>query len=108
MNQVIKRPVYTLSLTNLEVRAMFSDLIGAWFEKADDYNDFINAMLSGRIDDMNHYMNNIALATFSYFDTVNSPSEDSPERFYHGFVLGLMVDRAVDYVILSNREKRQG
>lgn len=108
VNQVIKKPVYTLSLTNLEVRAMFSDLIGAWFEKADDYNDFINAMLSGRIDDMNHYMNNIALATFSYFDAGNSPSDDSPERFYHGFVLGLMVDRAVDYVILSNRESGRG
>ena len=40
----------------------------------------------------------------SYFDTGNRPSGVEPERFYHGFVLGLMVDLEGKYIITSNRE----
>ena len=58
---------------------------------------------------MNLYMNRVALSTFSYFDTGKNPSEASePERFYHGFVLGLMVDLADRYSITSNRESGFG
>lgn len=31
------------------------------------------------------------MTTFSYLDTGKNPSEEAPERFYHGFVLGVMV-----------------
>ena len=49
-------------------------------------------------------MNRAALAAFSYFDSVRNPSmETQPERFYHGFVLGLTVELAERYVITSNR-----
>ena len=58
---------------------------------------------------MNVYMNRTALATFSSFDSGNKPSEATePERFYHGFVLGLMVDLADRYRITSNRESGFG
>ena len=57
---------------------------------------------------MNAYMNNIALRTFSCFDTGNGPSGAEPERFYHGFVLGLIVDLQRDYIITSNRESGFG
>ena len=40
---------------------------------------------------MNEYMNRVALATFSFFDTAGQPEKEDPERFYHGFALGLMV-----------------
>ena len=54
-------------------------------------------------------MNKIALATFSYFDVGNKPSEYiEPERFYHGFVLGLMVGEREKYIIKSNRESGFG
>lgn len=50
-------------------------------------------------------MNDVALATFSSFDTGKKPSEKSqPERFYHGFVLGLLVELKERYEIRSNRE----
>ena len=52
-------------------------------------------------------MNKVALQTFSYFDSGKKPSEEEPERFYHGFVLGLMVELADKYVLTSNREKRK-
>ena len=53
-------------------------------------------------------MNRVALQTFSYFDTGNRPSEKEPERFYHGFVLGLIVELTGRYLITSNREIGKG
>lgn len=88
-----KEQMYELTLTNYEVRRMFEGMVRSWFSTAKaDYNDFIKAMLLGDIRAMNAYMNRVALSTFSYFDTGKNPSWAEPERFYHGFVLGLIVD----------------
>lgn len=101
---------YILKLTNGEVKRMFKNMIHDWFCKSGaNYNHFINALLKGDVEEMNHYMNNIALKTFSFFDSGNKPSKTcEPERFYHGFVLGLTVDLADRYVITSNRESGLG
>lgn len=53
-------------------------------------------------------MNKVTLKTISYFDTGNIPSDEEPERFFHGFVLGLMVDQTENYIINSNRESGYG
>lgn len=72
-------------------------------------NGFLQALLQDDTEAMNGYMNRVALATFSCFDTGKNPSEAAePERFYHGFVLGLMVDLSDRYVIISNRESGFG
>lgn len=104
------RQIYELELTNFEVKLMFRKMVRGWFGRsASDYNDFIRALLLGDVDAMNEYMNRIALKIFSTFDTGKNPSEKSePERFYHGFVLGLMVDLTGRYVINSNRESGFG
>ena len=100
---------YELTLTNYEVVRMFNSMVRGWFKAASvDYNDFIKALLQDDIDAMNAYMNRIALSTFSYFDTGNGPCGDEPERFYHGFVLGLLVDLQGKYLITSNRESGFG
>jgi hypothetical protein len=100
---------YQLTLTNYEVEKMFRGMISGWFKKESaNYNDFILALLQGDKKAMNHYMNRVALRTFSSFDTGTHPSESEPERFYHGFVLGLMVDLQGRYVITSNRESGFG
>ena len=106
----IKEPEYELELTNLEVRLMFRNMVKGWFGVSQsDYNDFIKALLLGNIKAMNTYMNRVALATFSYFDTGKKPSEETePERFYHGFVLGLIVDLSDRFYITSNRESGFG
>ena len=102
-------PKYELALTNLEVRLMFQSMVHGWFVNAeDDYNDFIKALLCGDVDAMNEYMNLVAVNTFSYFDTGKYASREAPERFYHGFVLGLMVDLQNRYAITSNRESGFG
>ena len=104
-----KEQMYELALTNYEVMCMFEKMVRSWFTgvKA-DYNDFIKALLLGDKKAMNAYMNRVALNIFSYFDTGKNPSVEEPERFYHGFVLGLMVDLQNRYVITSNRESGFG
>lgn len=102
-------PKYELALTNLEVKIMFRNMISSWFRDASaEYNDFVQALLMGDIKSMNRYMNRVALKTFSYFDTGKQPSGAEPERFYHGFVLGLIIDLAGRYVVTSNRESGFG
>jgi len=99
---------YTLAITNFEVRKMFRKMVRGWFggRAKTAYNDFIKALLINDKNAMNRYMNKVALATFSHFDTGNKPSEYAePERFYHGFVLGLMVELAGRYSMTSNRER---
>ena len=101
--------MYTLSCTNKETRIMFSQMVQGWFEMEDhSYNDFIKAMLTNNIKAMNRFMNHVALTMFSYFDSGMHPSQSEPERFYHGFVLGLMVDLESRYVMTSNRESGFG
>ena len=100
---------YELELTNFEVKTMFQRMVRRWFGSvSSEYNDFIKALLADDIKAMNGYMNRVALATFSYFDTGKNPSSEEPERFYHGFVLGLMVDLNDKYILTSNRESGFG
>ncbi len=101
--------VYELTLTNREVRLMFRGMIDRWFRQSTPaYNDFLRALLLGDLEAMNLYMNRVSLAVFSHFDTGVQPSESEPERFYHGFVLGLLVDLEDRYTVLSNRESGFG
>ena len=99
---------YRLAITNFEVKKMFGKMIEDWFSADESFGLFVNAMFMGDTRSMNYYMNKVALNTFSYFDVGNKPSEEEPEKFYHGFVLGLMVDKAKDYSLKSNRESGFG
>lgn len=110
LNEDTGTDLYELSLTNKEVQIMFQKMIRKWFSGTDIVsNDFIKAMLNNDVKSMNIYMNKIALTTFSYFDSGRKPSEEAqPERFYHGFVLGLVVELAERYNITSNRESGFG
>ncbi len=101
------RTYYTLVLTNKEVTLMFEDMVRDWFFEGDNYNDFIKALLLGDVEAMNLYMNRVTREIFSYFDTGKSEHSE-PERFYHGFVLGLMVELSDRYAVTSNRESGFG
>lgn len=106
-----KTQLYTLTLTNREVAIMFKNMVRGWFagETESIYNEFIRAMLSDNVRKMNTFMNKVALQTFSSFDSGNHPSEETqPERFYHGFVLGMVVNLADRYKFRSNRESGYG
>ena len=101
---------YFLKITNHESMLMFEEMIESWFAEEDSaYGNFKEALLAGDLDYMNQFMNQVALQSFSSFDSGTKPSENlEPERFYHGFVLGLIVDLAGKYHITSNRESGFG
>jgi len=104
-----EEPLYELALTNQEVKRMFRKMVRGWFKKTKwDYNDFVKAMLCGNVEEMNEYMNLVSEQVFSNFDTGKGPSQRQPERFYHGFVLGLIVELSEKYWITSNRESGFG
>lgn len=102
----ITDPKYELAITNHEVKLMFRQMVRGWFDRVySDYNDFEKALLLGDVEAMNEYMNRVSSDMFSYFDTT---TRIEPERFYHGFVLGLMVSLENRYIITSNRESGFG
>jgi len=106
-----KKKVYTLALTNMEAEFIFENMVKGWFGGNTEtyYNEFINALLNDNVRKMNTFMNKVALNTFSSFDSGNKPSEQTePERFYHGFVLGMVVNMADTYIVRSNRESGYG
>lgn len=102
-------PLYEFALTNLEVFSMFRKLFSDWFANTPvGKGKFVNALIYGDVKQLNIYMNEIAISTFSSFDVGVAPSQRAPERFYHGFVLGLMAETVRNYVLTSNRESGYG
>lgn len=98
----LDKPIYTLSITNRETRLMFKDMVNAWFTtgtKGKSYDRFIEALLSYNIEGMNIFLNEVSLNSFSYFCTDNS----SPESFWQGFIVGLLVRLQDDYILTCNR-----
>ena len=102
--------IYKLAITNNETKSMFRAMIKEWFSDVySEKKDFFKALILGDVDAMNQYMNDIALETFSSFDVAGREnSRVRPENFYHGFVLGLMVEKRYDYIIKSNKESGFG
>ncbi len=104
--ETCREPMYELALVNHETQRMFYSMVRGWFAREEsNYNDFIQALLLGDVDAMNVYMDRVAMKTFSYFGTGGGAE---PERFYHGFVLGLMVELTGRYTMTSNRESGFG
>ena len=106
----LMRAWYHLRITNLETKDMFETLFAAWFKDATaSYHKFIKAMMENDLEVMNYYMNRVTQETFSYFDVGSGEAGlEETERFYHGFVLGLMAEQAENYVLKSNRESGFG
>lgn len=103
------RQEYELALTNREVRVMFGKMIKGWFQPSSDYSGFVRSLLGGNVKAMNAYMNRVSAEVFSYFDTgKRNTGKSEPERFYHGFVLGLLVELRGRYALTSNRESGFG
>ena len=100
--------MYTMTLTNREVRIMFSRMVQGWFAQAGGLGSFAQAMLRGDVRGMNRHLNDIMLTSMSSFDGGKNPSIRLPENFYHGLVLGLLAENSRDYLVKSNRESGYG
>jgi len=87
---------------------MFITLIQLWFARTGGLSGFTKAMLQGDPETMEEYLGDIMLECMSSFDGGATPSEKVPESFYHGLVLGLLVEQKGRYIIRSNRESGYG
>ena len=96
---------YDLALTNREVRRTFEKLVKSWFERDGDraYPDFLEAFLALDAEAMTEALGRLVASTVSFFDAAGAP-----EKFYHGFVLGLLVTFKGRFTLTSNRESGRG
>ncbi len=104
----LSEEIYTLSLTNREVRQMLKRTIIDWFQESEHYGEFLNALLSCDVEAMEEYLNRLLLQVISFFDVNSGASAAEPERFYHGLVLGLIAELEGRYSVRSNRESGFG
>ncbi|MBF0443304.1 MAG: PD-(D/E)XK nuclease domain-containing protein, partial [Oligoflexales bacterium] len=96
-----------IRIPNAEVNAVYRSSIERWFgEKAGGpvgAGKIVSALLSGDIPLFTDLFSDLCAHSLSVHDIARSP-----EAFYHGFVLGLMVIASETHDILSNRESGYG
>ena len=86
------KQLYTLELTNFEVKVMFQHMVRGWFASAaSSYHGFLQALLTGDLEAMNAYMNRVARGIFSYFDTAGD-SDMRNMQSQNGFTMDLFWD----------------
>ena len=98
-----KYQVGYLRIPNLEVEIAFENMIERWFQYStgrEEINTLQKALLVNEREVAEEALNNLMLKCMSFFDNA--------ENFYHGFVLGLMVDMGNEYIVKSNRESGFG
>ena len=106
----IKEDIFELQIVNHEVMVMFRNMVEGWFtSKTSKYSKLIKSFLEGKTEDLNEYMNILTCSLISSFDTARNEDDFlAPEKFYHGFVLGLLVELRERYSVKSNRESGFG
>ena len=93
----------TLRIPNMEVKIAFKTIVTRWFELNNarkEIADFQRAILNNDKELVSLILNQLMRKSISYFENV--------ENFYHGFVLGLLVDMGENYIVESNREGGYG
>ncbi|WBW96282.1 AAA family ATPase [Oceanirhabdus sp. W0125-5] len=101
------RNICELKIPNKEVQYLFEDIIISWFNENisnDKYNIMLNSLVNGDIKTFSIILREYVLSSVSYFDTGKNESE----KFYHAFVLGLLISLSKEYQVKSNRESGYG
>ena len=97
------RIIGRLRIPNMEIEIAFKTIVNRWFEQNNarkEIADFQQAILRDDKELVELILNQLMKKSISYFENV--------ENFYHGFVLGLLVDMGEDYIVESNRESGYG
>lgn len=92
----------TMKIPNAEIGYIYRNTIREWFEqriKAEDFTPMYRAVLEGDEQTFERIVKGHLSESISYYD--------SEERFYHGFLLGLL-SGLQNYDVLSNRERGDG
>ncbi|MBF0099393.1 MAG: AAA family ATPase [Desulfobacterales bacterium] len=105
--QVHTRIYYDLSIPNMEVLRFYEDTIQLWLNKQigdSRLQHLLKSLLNEDIISFEQYLSEMVETVLSYHDTSGS----EPERVYHAFVLGLLVNLGSQYTVRSNRESGFG
>jgi hypothetical protein len=97
----------TLLPPNQEVIALYKNIVKKWFTDRlgqEQYQQFLTYLIEGKIDIFTIMLKQFLLETASAFDVKGK----HPEKFYHGFVLGLIASLEKTHIIKSNRESGFG
>lgn len=96
-----------LRLPNLEVKSFYKIVILEWLKNRismNNYSIMLNSLVSGDINEFKNIFYDFVLKSFSAFDTGGK----EPEKFYHAFVLGMLVSLSENYEVKSNKESGYG
>jgi hypothetical protein len=112
LTAIKKTPVYTrfnceLKTPNQEIDALYRDVICGWFDAplgVTEYRAFLENLTTGQLDKFLKKLKQFLKESSSFFDVKGQ----HPEKFYHGFVLGLIVSLADTHVVQSNKESGDG
>ena len=96
-----------LAVPNQEIMSLYRDIIRKWLSEPLDntqYLEFLLSLTEGRVEEFEDRLQRYLLETMSIFDA----SGHEPEKFYHGFVLGMMVSLSDTHEVKSNHESGYG
>ena len=94
-------------IPNKEVLSFFKNTIRQWFKDRlgeQYYNCMLQSLVTGDSKTFSKLFTKTVMQTFSFFDV----GKNEPERFYHAFVLGMLVSLSQTHQIISNRESGIG
>ena len=93
----------SLAIPNTEIRLIYKNQVKSWFDektKQKDLSALYEALLSGDEEATQKELKKLLGESISYLD--------SAEAFYHGFLLGVLMNIGGGYIVKSNREAGNG
>ncbi len=108
VNQKLKEGIIYcyLQIPNFEVLTLYKKIIVSWFKDNIGNEKFLfmlKSLISGDMETFELLLGECITKSVSYFDIGNES-----EKFYHAFVLGMLISLNEDYEISSNRESGYG
>ena len=99
----LDRNFYSLIIPNKEIKDFFErSFIGNFLGNEDTFKMMLNALLKKDIVNFENNLQKILELSFSYYDI------GSEEKFYHNFILGMVLSLSDKYYVKSNRESGYG
>ncbi|MBF0352943.1 MAG: PD-(D/E)XK nuclease domain-containing protein [SAR324 cluster bacterium] len=100
-------PLYELGIPNREVQYFFHTSIQHWLSRQIGerrLHPLLQALLNADVETFEDVLREMVLETLSFHDTAGQ----EPEKVYHAFVLGMLVNLSETHRVRSNRESGYG
>ena len=92
---------------NREISSLYHSIIVNWFADTltyPGYQSLLKNLVTGNLEEFLAVLRKFLRVSASYFDV----SGQEPEKFYHGFVMGLIVSLSETHQVKSNKESGNG